>query len=210
MTVPGSRRAQILEVAEDLFSRKGFHGTSMRDLAAALGIKAGSLYSHIKGKDELLWEIVDGIAAQFCAAAEAAAARQAPASQRLRDLMRAHLGIVGEHREMAAVLLLEWREIAEVSHLDIKARRDAHEACVARILDDGVVSGEFRPQETKWARLLVLSALNWASQWYQPGAEASPREVADRFADIILDGLATRRRRSPASSTSASSRRAKR
>ena len=60
-----NRRTQLIETAEDLFSKKGYVATSMRDIAEALNIEAASLYSHIGSKDDILWEIADRCATEF-------------------------------------------------------------------------------------------------------------------------------------------------
>ncbi|WP_171059506.1 TetR/AcrR family transcriptional regulator [Arthrobacter crystallopoietes] len=183
-----SRREQILDTAESLFSERGFTETSMRDLAATMGIKAGSLYSHIASKEELLWEVVQRVAKRLCDAAEQAAASPGTAEERLRRFMRDHLRIVASNRNVAAVLLMEWRKIERDARVDILGLRDAHEDALRRILEDGVAAGEFAPREAKWARLLILSGLNWASQWFDPAGEVKADEVADHYAGLILNG----------------------
>jgi AcrR family transcriptional regulator len=186
--VVGDRREQILDAAEKLFSERGFMATSMRDLADSLNIKAGSLYSHISSKEELLWELVHRLATRLCDIAEQAANSSDTAKERTRRFMRDHLRVVAENPEVAAILLAEWRRIEREARIDILALRSAHEDSLRQILEDGVASGEFSSRETKWARLLILSGLNWAVQWFDPEGEATADEVADHYAGIILEG----------------------
>ena len=64
-------KTDILNIAGDLFSQRGYHGTTMRELARSLDLRGASLYSHIASKEEMLWEIVRQAAGEFLAQAEA-------------------------------------------------------------------------------------------------------------------------------------------
>jgi len=183
-----TRREQILDAAEALFSERGFAEASMRDLAASMGIKAGSLYSHIASKEALLWEVVHRVAKRLCDGAERAASSPGTAEERLRRFMREHLRIVAANRNVAGVLLMEWRKIEREADVNILELRDAHEDALRQILEDGVSAGEFAAEEIKWARLFILSGLNWASQWFDPSGDIPAEELADRYAGLILDG----------------------
>ncbi|UUV32318.1 TetR/AcrR family transcriptional regulator [Amycolatopsis roodepoortensis] len=187
-----TRLEDVLDIAEQLFSEQGFKATSMRGIAARMGLKAGSLYTHVSSKDEILWEIVERVARMFTDSAERSARSEGSAHDRLRAFMRGHMRIVAEHRAMASVLLMEWRELSRASDKDIRGMRDAHEAFLKEILDAGVMSGEFRAEHVKWARLLILSALNWSSQWLDPNGPESAEAVADHFFDLVVrDRLGT-------------------
>jgi AcrR family transcriptional regulator len=187
-----TRLDDVLDTAEQLFSEQGFKATSMRAIAARMGLKAGSLYTHVSSKDEILWEIVERVARMFTDSAERCARLDDSAHDRLRAFMRSHMRIVAEHRAMASVLLMEWRELSRASDKDIRRMRDAHEGFLQEILDAGVASGEFRAEHVKWARLLILSALNWSSQWLDPNGPESAEAVADHFFDLVVrDRLGT-------------------
>src|SRR5919106_5483232 len=104
-----TRRDQILAVAARLFSERGNHATSMRDIGEATGILAGSLYSHIRGKEDLLFGIVQRAAESFLTGLQAVLATDAPAQEKLRLAMRAHVDVVAGDPEAARVLHHEWR-----------------------------------------------------------------------------------------------------
>src|SRR5689334_17821654 len=98
-----NRKDQIYEVAERLFSERGYHATTMREIARELAIEGGSLYSHITGKQDLLFAIVLRGSEQFLQSARDALAAPGSPRARLRDLMRRHLAIVAESRPRAIV-----------------------------------------------------------------------------------------------------------
>src|SRR5687768_8053631 len=91
-----TRKDQIYEVAERLFSERGYHATTIREIARELRIEGGSLYSHISGKQDLLYEIVVRGSEQFLRAAREVLAGGGPAREQLRELMRRHLAIMAE------------------------------------------------------------------------------------------------------------------
>jgi AcrR family transcriptional regulator len=185
------RRDQILHAAAELFSRRGYHGTSIRDIAAATGILPGSLYAHIRSKEDLLYDIVLGAAGQFLTGVEMAAGGPWPPEEKLRVAMRAHIDVVANAREEARVFLEEWTALDEPRRSEVKALRDRYEELWDRIIREGIESGHLREVEPTVARLLVLSAANWTHTWYDPEGRLSPREIADRFTDLLLEGLGT-------------------
>ncbi|HVL81511.1 MAG TPA: TetR/AcrR family transcriptional regulator, partial [Actinomycetota bacterium] len=73
---------------------------------------------------------------------------------------------------------------------EVRALRERYERLWAHIVDEGVSAGAFRSTDPRFARLLILSAANWMYQWYDPGGALGPDELADRFTDLILAGLA--------------------
>jgi AcrR family transcriptional regulator len=181
-----ARREQILEAAAGLFSERGYHATSMRDIGEATGMLAGSLYAHIASKEELLYQIVLQAANQFLGGLEALQADTVNPQERLRLAMRSHVGVVAESREQAHVFHHEWNALTGRRRAEVRRLRDRYERLWDRIVRE--LPGVTDP---KFARLLVLSAANWTYTWYRPEGPLSPEEVADRFTDILLRGLDT-------------------
>src|SRR5262245_6035241 len=103
-----SRRSELTRQAARLFAEKGYHGTSVGDLAEAMGVQKGSLYAHITSKSDLLWEVTRDGAAAFHAALDAVD-DDLPATEKIRLGLRAHLGVVSEQLDIATVFVREWR-----------------------------------------------------------------------------------------------------
>lgn len=183
------RREEVLEAAVSLFSRKGYHATTVRDIAELVGMQSGSLYAHIASKEDLLYAIVMEAADRFMAAIAPIAESGEPAGEKLRQAMAAHIRVVASSPAAATVFLHEWKALSPERRAAVADRRAAYEGQLARIIHDGVASGEFRPVDATFVRLLVLSAVNWVYQWYQPGGPLGPDEVASRFHAIILRGI---------------------
>lgn len=184
-----SRSAEITAVAERLFSRQGYHATSMRQVAREMDLQGGSLYSHITGKSALLEAIVERAADRFQAAMDEVRAAEASPPERLRLALRAHVAVVTENRQAARVYFHDWRHLSPDRQARIARRRDAYEAQWREIVAEGVTSGDFRGVEPRTAALACLSLCNWIPQWYDPEGPMSPRTIADAFGDLILNGL---------------------
>ncbi|AFZ66392.1 TetR/AcrR family transcriptional regulator [Deinococcus peraridilitoris] len=193
MSVPADRKEQIYRAAARLFSEEGYRATSMRDIAGALDMKAGSLYSHIRGKEDLLWEIVSRVADEFDAAlAEVRGAPLAPAAK-LRRALEAYTAVVARNLEFATVLFQDWRHLPADRRAAIALRRDAVEGVFREIVAQGVQAGVFDPSlNVKLTTVLALSGANWLPNWYRPQGALSPTEVADAFADLLLRGVERR------------------
>jgi TetR/AcrR family transcriptional regulator, cholesterol catabolism regulator len=187
-----TRKDQIYEVAERLFSERGYHATTMREIARELAIEGGSLYSHISGKQELLYAIILRGSEQFLQAARDTIAAAGSARARLRELMRRHLAIMAASTPRAIVHFHEWRHLEPEHQATIRARRDQYESYVRQIIRDGVVAGEFAPHDERLVGLSVLSLLNWTYQWYTPGGTWNAPELADQFFELLTGGLEPR------------------
>src|SRR4051812_5462671 len=103
-----ARREELTRIAARLFAEKGYTGTSLGDLAAELGVQKPSLYHHIASKEDLLWEVaIDGAQSFHTALDEVPA--DAPAVERIRLALRAHLAVVAGQLDIATVFTREWR-----------------------------------------------------------------------------------------------------
>ena len=182
-----TRRDELTRTAARLFAERGFHGTSMGDLAEALGVQKGSLYSLTGSKQQLLHETMLQGARAFHAALDAVP-EDAPAPERVRAALRGHLRVVAEQIDVATVFTREWRYLVGEQREEILAERRRYEERFRDLFRDGIESGELRTDlDPGAAALLVLSAANWAYTWLAPGRDTDA--LADRFTAILVDGI---------------------
>jgi AcrR family transcriptional regulator len=182
-----ARRAELTRAAARLFAQKGYHGTSVGDLADALGLQKGSLYTHIDSKAELLWEVAREGAEAFHAALDVLP-EDGPVLERIRLALRAHLRVVGEQLDIATVFVREWRYLEGDRREQFVAERRRYEERIRALFREGREVGELRTDlDDGTAALLALSAANWAYTWLRPGADTD--ELADRFTAQLLDGM---------------------
>lgn len=183
------RREQVLSTAERMFAHRGFHATSVRDIADALNIKGGSLYAHIESKDDLLWEIVNAAADRFFQAAEPIIHSNLLTIEKLKRLMVAHVRVITDNLDAAAVYSNEWRNLSDSRRSEFATRRHTYERMVRELVHDCIREGTFADVDEKFATLLILSSMNWIYQWYRPDGAMSPDEIAGKLTNMLFNGL---------------------
>src|SRR5438552_8058325 len=154
-----TRRSELAREAARLFAEKGYHGTSIGDLAAALGLQKGSLYSHIESKQELLYEIVrDGVDA-FNAALDAIP-EELPAVEKIRLALRTHLRVVSEQLDVATVWMREWRYLEDERRAWFLEERRAYAERIRALFREGRELSELRTDldDGDAARLFLSAA----------------------------------------------------
>jgi AcrR family transcriptional regulator len=183
----GTRRNELTRQAARLFAEKGYHGTSVGDLAEAMGVQKGSLYAHIDSKADLLWEVArEGAGAFHTALDEIPDAL--PATEKIRLALRAHLRVIAEQLDVATVFIREWRYLDGDRREQFIAERRRYEERFRAFFREGRELGALRTDlDDATATLLALSAANWAYTWLRPGVDTD--ELADRFFAFLLDGM---------------------
>jgi TetR/AcrR family transcriptional regulator, cholesterol catabolism regulator len=182
-----TRRSQLTREAARLFAERGYHGTSIGDLAKALGVQKGSLYAHIASKQDLLYETMREGAEAFHAALDEIS-DELKVGDRIRLALRAHLRVISEQLDVATVFIREWRYLEGDRAAEFLADRRRYEERFRLLFREGRERGELRTDlDEQAAVLLVLSAANWAYTWLP--ADADTDELADRFFAILLDGV---------------------
>jgi TetR/AcrR family transcriptional regulator, cholesterol catabolism regulator len=182
-----ARRTELARQAARLFAEKGFHGTSMEDVATAMGVQKPSLYEYVSSKQDLLYETMRDGATAFHAALDEIDERL-PAIEKLRRALRAHLRVVAEQLDVATVFVREWRYLQGPRGEEFVAERRRYEERIRDLFREGVEQSELRTDlDVATAALLFLSAANWAYTWLQPGRDTDA--LADRFFDLLVEGM---------------------
>lgn len=182
----GGLRAELIEKSAELFRIKGYENTTVRDIAAAAGIQAGSWFYHFKTKQDILAAIMEQGLERALAEIEAIGAQPLPPCEILRQLVEAHLHtLLAPDHHYIAVLLYEWRSLDEPSRSRVVALKDRYEAVWDRAIAALHHSGDWA-MPSAFDRLLIFGALNWTVQWYKPGSGADVKELARQAMRFIL------------------------
>ena len=173
-----TRRAELTRVAARLFAEKGYHGTSVGDLAQALGVQKGSLYD-IDSKADLLWEVAREGAEAFHAALDAVP-DEGPVVERIRLALRAHLRVVAEQLDIATVFVRSGATSrasgASATWQSGAATRSASAPSSGRAASTAAAHRP-RRRHRRAARALVR---DWAYTWLRPGADTDAWLIASR------------------------------
>jgi AcrR family transcriptional regulator len=181
---------EIYEHAARLFAQRGFAGTSLQDIATSLGITRPALYYYFKSKDEILAKLVQEITETAATELTAiAAASDVPASGRLRRLVAQSASRIAAHPERFQLLLKSESELSdEVAEHHVAGKR-ATLAAFARVMENGITTGEFRAIDARTAALGIIGLCNWVAWWYQPGADMDA--MVDTLADMAVSAVAS-------------------
>src|SRR5260221_3901828 len=150
-----TRRTELTRQAARLFAEKGYDGTSIGDLAQAMGVQKGSLYAHIDSKQDLLYETMRDGAAAFHGALDSIPERL-PATEKIRLALRAHLRIVAEQLDVATVFVREWRYLEDERRDEVLAERRRYEERIRDLFREGRELSELRADLDDAAATLVF------------------------------------------------------
>jgi AcrR family transcriptional regulator len=173
-----------------LFGERTYPVVGMRDISSAVGILPGSLYVHIKKKEDILLRIVEHGIQRYLDAIEPVARSTEPAPIRLRDAIVAHLCVLAETLPQTRVAFHQWTYLSPAMQEQVVVMRRTYEGLFTQILRDGVAAGEFRAiASPRIAVLAIIGMLNSATEWFSPDGGLAAHEVGHLLADSALTGL---------------------
>ncbi|MFQ5595870.1 MAG: TetR/AcrR family transcriptional regulator [Anaerolineae bacterium] len=187
--MPPTKDDEIFDAAASLFKQKGFHATSMQDIADAVGMQKGSLYYHISSKEELLFRISYSAISTITEHLEEIAAASLAPFEKLRAAITNHVETLCYRLDLMSVFLKESNTLTADQQAQIFAYRRRYEELFRGILREGVESGEFRPLDVGATSDALLGMLNWMHHWYRPEGRLTPEEIARVFVDLALHGI---------------------
>jgi len=193
---PDNRRADLIRVAARLFREKGFDGTTIRDIAHAVGMRSGSPFYHFANKHELLMAVMEEGLRLGLERTRGAVDEALPAAERLAQLVRTHYGILHDAgSDFIPVMLYDWRSLPAQYKRRIVELKDRYDAIWQRTLDELHEQGLLRT-DAKLARLMILGAMNFSATWYRlkpkssrSGKRVDLDELAAQTVSLVLHPL---------------------
>jgi len=180
----------IVDTSARLFARRGYDATGLTELCAANDLGKGALYHYIGSKEELLAAIHDRVMDEVLAGADRVAGSEEPPAEQLAMLGDELLDTIARYPDHVWVFLHEFPALTGERAERFHRRRREYERRVEVVLRAGVDAGEFRDLDPRLTALAWLGMHNYAYLWLKPDGPLSAGEVAKRFADIFLRGIA--------------------
>ena len=181
-----TREDEILVAAARIFREKGYHATSVQDIAEAVGLLKGSLYHYIRSKEQLLARLFEGALEDTIRDLGSIARRPARATDRLGDMTRAYVRSVTDNMDAVGIYMREWRSLPAPELARVRARRRAMRKLFEDVIAEGAKGDEFAVRDPKIAALAILGMCNWLYEWYRPRGRLDPEALADELADRAL------------------------
>jgi AcrR family transcriptional regulator len=179
----------ILEAAAQIIREKGFHATSMSDIASAVDLSKATLYSHIDNKQSILVALLDRALDALIEDIQPVLAAEIPADEKFRRAMHCFLSYMSENLALSSVLLLEHRSLDTDGRDEHIPRRDEYEAYWRQIIEEGVAAGLFTVDDPGLSVKAALGVASWTVMWLNPRGRLTAEEIADYSANILLNGF---------------------
>ena len=188
---PRRRQQEILEAAARVFHAKGYESTSIQDIADSVGILKGSLYYYITSKEDLLFEIIQGVHEEALKNLDRTAAVDGDALQKIRAFVVIHFTHNAVNLVKMAVFFQDFRSLNGKRRELIVEERDLYDAFLRDLIRQGQKDGIICPDlDPKLAAITVLGMMNWIYHWYRPGGALPATAIANAYADFVVAGLA--------------------
>jgi AcrR family transcriptional regulator len=193
-TAPAERRAEpatgrniLLQVAIECFVEKGFHGTSMRDIAQRANASIAAIYYYFPSKSDILRHVMLGVTQDLIAALDRAReAAGADAAKQLSAVVRTHVRLHTERQAESFIGNTELRSLEPADRDHVVALRDQVAEAFRAPIFAGARSGLFRCPHPHEATLAILTMCTAVAGWYRTGGAERPETLADRFAALAL------------------------
>jgi len=187
---PQKTRAAIVKSGLKLFGNRGYHGTSVGDIATAAKITKGAFYHHFQSKEELLVLIHEEYADYQYKAMQDVLSDTLTSAQQLRALINCIVEAVGRYKPNVTVYFQERRYLTKSNLAKANRQRNELENAFMEVVEGGIASGEFRSDlDARVTCLGILGMCAWTYQWYSPRGRLSAADVAENFSTMLVDGL---------------------
>ncbi|HTT67807.1 MAG TPA: TetR/AcrR family transcriptional regulator [Gemmatimonadales bacterium] len=181
------RRKEILHAALRAFREKGYHGTTLDDIAERFGVRKTALYHYFPDKEAILYACHQESLAELDRIVAGSRAYDT-AIERLAYVIREHVRVMTETLE-GSPLAFEVTSLSAERQRDVIAGRDRYERALRRIIAQGVADHEFRQLNPKIAVFAILGSINWIARWYRPEGALQAEELGREFAEHLVGGL---------------------
>jgi TetR/AcrR family transcriptional regulator, cholesterol catabolism regulator len=188
------RQREILDAAARIFHEKGYEGTSIQDVADAVGILKGSLYYYIDSKEDLLFGIIDEVHRTSLQQLERWQQIDGNALVKLRAFITGHVIANANNLMKMGVFFHDFRSLSPERREAIVKERDIYDQFLRNLIIEGQKEGVIDASaDPKLAGMAILGMMNWIYQWWRDDGPNSAEDVANEFADLVLSGLSVRK-----------------
>lgn len=182
------KREALLIAAVRMFNERGFHATSLDDVAAALGVTKPVIYHYLGNKDQVLFECVRIGLEQLSQAADAACAESGTGLSRLRTFLRRYAEVNMEDFGKCVIRTGD-EALSPESRRQFRALKAEIDQAIRNLITEGVADGSIHADDVRLTAFTLACALNGPARWFDPAGPLSVREVAERSVEILIKGI---------------------
>ncbi|MFI5760707.1 TetR/AcrR family transcriptional regulator [Streptomyces sp. NPDC051563] len=194
VTASPERRRELLDTAAEVFAAQGYNATTVRKIADAAGMLAGSLYYHFDSKESMLDEILSAFLTELWEGYDTVLAAGLGPRETIEALVTESFREIDRHRAAVAIYQKESRTLSVQPRFHyLSDSQVKFEKAWLGTLERGVADGIFRADlDIRLTYRFVRDTVWVAASWYRPGGQHSPEEIARQYLSMVLDGIATR------------------
>jgi AcrR family transcriptional regulator len=182
-----STRDQLVATAAKLFAQQGYNKTNMRDLADVVGMKAGSIFYHFKGKEAILYEVMKSSITLLVEPVKVKLKATNDPEAQLRILVKAELEhYLGDTSDFAMVLIHEWRSLSKELQAPLMTMRSEYEVCWNEVLVACQQAGLIRANP-KIVRRMLNGAFSWVTNWFHEDGGYGHEELIDEIMLMLIN-----------------------
>lgn len=189
MTEPQTNKEKLIQVAIDLFSLKGFKGTSIRDIANEMGMSISNIYHYFGSKEGLWLAILEHSATGVLEKLREVSEREIDPLERFKLLVETHVGRSKYHRKEAKIFFIDEEHLTEEGNkINQKIQREILDIYLKelRILEE---MGYLKCRSLKILAFNILGVINWHLRWYRPDGPLSLEEVSQDIVSFVMHGI---------------------
>jgi len=188
------RAAEVFRTAAQIILQKGYDATSVSDIANALGITKAGLYHYIRGKTDLLYEIMKFGLRELTREVMIPAREIADAEERLRFIILTNARLVTLGHGAVTILVEEARALSPTQFRAVTRLKRGYLDMLRLTLEELRLEGKLRDVNTTVAAFSIIASINWLSRWYQADGALTAEEITHQLADIAMNGFMRRGR----------------
>ena len=188
------KREAVIRAAARAFNRRGYHNTSLDDIAAALDVTKPTVYYYVTNKEQLLFECFLAGVEQIRSAFREARTLAVSGRMRLEAVLRHYAQAVASEFGWCMVRA-EDQDLSPSMSSHIKALKSEIDHGIRRLIREGVQDGSIYPCDPKMTAFALAGSLNWIAHWYRENRSLTAAEIADAFITIFDQGLRPRGQR---------------
>ena len=188
---PQAKRDAVLHVAAQMFNERGFHATSLDDIAARLNVTKPTLYYYVKNKDAILLACVKKGLDMTLEGIDASRAAGGNAIDQLRACMRTYAEVVTQPFGMCLIRVGD-EEVPEPSRTELRRLKSEIDHAFRRLVEQGEQEGVLAPCDPKMAAFVIAGGLSWIGRWYQPQGAYSADQIIEQCTQLLLQGVLAR------------------
>ncbi|GHC58669.1 TetR/AcrR family transcriptional regulator [Streptomyces flavofungini] len=194
VTPSPERRGELLRIAADVFAEQGYNATTVRKIADAAGMLAGSLYYHFDSKESMLEEILRTFLTELWDGYDSVLSAPLGPRETLEALVTESFREIDRHRSAVAIYQKESKHLVAQTRFEyLVESQQRFEKAWLTTLERGVTDGVFRADlDIRLAYRFVRDTVWVAASWYRPGGGHSPEEIARQYLSMVLDGISVR------------------